>query len=92
MFLFCSSVDEIILSYVVTVLENLASEISMGPLEDVFDVEEFCEMLTAYFPEFSSIPHAVVSQWVFDLVDSIRKSNNKGMFMFYTMEIETMEH
>lgn len=63
--------DEIVLNYVVTVLENLATE--TGSLEDLFDVEEFCEMLSAYFPEFEKIPHAVVTEWIFELVDSLRK-------------------
>ncbi len=54
-----------------SVLESLAME--SGKLEDSFDVEEFCEMLTAYFPGFESIPHALVTQWIFDLVDNLRR-------------------
>lgn len=64
------------LSYVVTVLENLATERDED-LTDCFDVEEFCEMLTAYFPEFASIPQSVVSTWIFELVTSLKNSANK---------------
>nr|CAD7261559.1 unnamed protein product [Timema shepardi] len=50
-----SSIDEIVLSYVVSILEDLGSESSV---EEAFDVEGFCEMMAAYFPEFSTIHHA----------------------------------
>lgn len=62
-----------------TVLENLAAE--TGSMDDLFDVEEFCEMLSAYFPEFEQIPHTVVTEWIFELVDSLRKfkAEKKGM-------------
>ncbi|ODN03829.1 CUE domain-containing protein 2 [Orchesella cincta] len=75
---YLSTLDEIVLSYVVTVLENLAAE--NGSLEGLFDVEEFFEMLSAYFPEFEKIPHAVVNDWIFELVDSLRKfkADKKG--------------
>lgn len=66
-----STLDEIVLNYVVTVLENLACE--TGSLDDFFDVEEFYEMLSAYFPEFEKIPHTVVTEWIFELVESLRK-------------------
>nr|CAD7393732.1 unnamed protein product [Timema cristinae] len=49
------SIDEIVLSYVVSILEDLGSESSV---EEAFDVEGFCEMMAAYFPEFSTIHHA----------------------------------
>lgn len=65
------------LSYVVTVLESLATE--SGNLEESFDVDEFCEMLSAYFPEFSNIPHEQVSQWIFDLVASLKELAQKGL-------------
>ncbi|CAG7710412.1 unnamed protein product [Allacma fusca] len=71
-----SSLDEIVLSYVVTVLENLVTE-RFQDLSDLFDAEEFCEMLSAYFPEFSSIPQKVVSEWVFALVTSLKQPAKK---------------
>ncbi|CAG9861643.1 unnamed protein product [Phyllotreta striolata] len=53
-------IDEIVLSYVIAVLEDVGSD-------PVFDVEGFCEMMSAYFPEFESINHASVCQWMFEL-------------------------
>jgi len=73
-----STLDEIVLNYVATVLESLATE--SGKLEDSFDVEEFCEMLSAYFPGFESISHALVTQWICDLVDNLRKEAEKGQW------------
>ncbi|KAJ8916691.1 hypothetical protein NQ315_000336 [Exocentrus adspersus] len=55
-----SLIDEIVLSYVIAVLEDVGSD-------PVFDVEGFCEMMAAYFPEFESINHATVCQWMFEL-------------------------
>lgn len=69
--LYYSTLDEIVLNYIATVLESLAEE--SVDLRDTFDAEEFCEMLAAYFPGFESIPHSVVTQWICDLVASIRK-------------------
>ena len=78
-----STLDEIVLNYVATVLESLAME--SGKLEGSFDVEEFCEMLTAYFPGFESIPHALVTQWICDLVADLRKEAEKGNAKFYVL-------
>ena len=70
-----SYVDEIVLSYVVSILEELGSESSQ---EDVFDVESFSEMLTAYFPEFASIPHGAICDWMFELSAQLSK-RKQGM-------------
>lgn len=68
-----SSIDEIVLSYVVSILEDLGTETSV---EEAFDVEGFCEMMAAYFPEFSTIHHAAVCQWMFELEATL--SQKKG--------------
>ncbi|GIY18345.1 hypothetical protein CEXT_410731 [Caerostris extrusa] len=47
-----SSIDEIVLSYIIGALETLGSADSP---EDVFDVDEFTEMMTAYIPAFLNI-------------------------------------
>jgi len=65
-----SHIDEIVLSYVVSILEELGSE--WGE-EEIFDVESFSEMLTAYFPDFESIPHANICDWIFDLSAELSK-------------------
>jgi hypothetical protein len=74
-------IDDIVLSYVVAILEDVSSD-------PVFSVEgkpriergrtrflavvDFCEMMSAYFPEFESINHATVSQWIFELAAKLR--------------------
>ena len=67
------------LNYIVTVLENLAKDNSC--LEDSFDVEEFSEMLAAYIPGFDGITHSDVSNWIFDLVTTLRKESEKGKYL-----------
>lgn len=66
-----SFVDEIVLSYVVSILEELGSESGQ---EELFDVESFSEMLTAYFPEFISVPHVSICEWMFKLSAEISES------------------
>lgn len=75
---FDSHVDEIVLSYVVSSLEELGSE--WQGQEDLFDVEAFSEMLTAYFPEFATIPHSSICDWIFELAaqQSKSKKGNKN--------------
>ncbi|XP_066998956.1 CUE domain-containing protein 2-A [Anabrus simplex] len=70
-----SSIDEIVLSYVVSILEDLGTEDSV---QEAFDVEEFCEMMAAYFPEFSTIHHGAVCQWMFELEATLRQKKRKG--------------
>ncbi|KAL1117900.1 hypothetical protein AAG570_004213 [Ranatra chinensis] len=72
MFYFSSSIDEIVLSYVVSILEELGSETS-GDVQDAFDAEGFCEMMAAYFPEFSAISLPKVCQWMFELEATLRQ-------------------
>lgn len=60
-----SLVDEIVISYVVAVLEDVSTD-------PVFDVEGFCEMMSAYLPEFESLNHATVCQWIFELEAKLR--------------------
>jgi hypothetical protein len=73
--LFHSSIDEIVLSYVVSILEDLGTEAS---IEEAFDVEGFCEMMAAYFPEFSAIHHSAVCQWMFELEATLSQKKSKG--------------
>jgi hypothetical protein len=77
--LFCSSIDEIVLSYVVSILEDLGTEASV---EEAFDVEGFCEMMAAYFPEFSTIHHAAVCQWMFELEATLSQKKGKGEWAY----------
>ena len=47
-----STLDEVLLSYITGVLEDLGSQ---GSVEENFDVEDFVEMLEAYIPGFGEI-------------------------------------
>lgn len=47
-----STLDDVLLSYITGVLEDLGSQASV---EENFDVEVFVEMLEAYIPGFSNI-------------------------------------
>ena len=59
--------DDIVLSYVVGILEDLGED------EDGFDVEGFTEMLAAYIPEFSEIRPEQVCEWIFGLSAELTK-------------------
>nr|CAI5863502.1 unnamed protein product [Callosobruchus analis] len=63
-------IDEIVLSYVIAVLEDVGTE-------PVFDIEGFCEMMSAYFPDFESINHATVYQWMFELASKLQQSDSE---------------
>lgn len=53
-------VDEIVLSYVISILEEASQD-------DAFEVEDFIDMMSAYFPEFAQIPAATVCNWIIEL-------------------------
>uniref|UniRef100_A0A1B6DBI2 CUE domain-containing protein n=1 Tax=Clastoptera arizonana TaxID=38151 RepID=A0A1B6DBI2_9HEMI len=72
-----SFIDEIVLTYVVSILEELGGEIS-GEVEDAFDAEEFCEMMAAYLPEFSTISLPQVCHWMFELEAILRQAKENG--------------
>lgn len=63
-------IDDILLSYVVAILE---SDIA----EEGFDVAEFREMLSAYIPSFQHIRDAKISSWVRLLSSQVRKQPAK---------------
>ncbi|XP_050315736.1 CUE domain-containing protein 2 [Anthonomus grandis grandis] len=63
-------IDEIVLSYVIAFLEDVGSD-------SHFDVEGFCEMMEAYFPEFGAINHSIVCEWMFALEEKLSKTSNQ---------------
>ncbi|XP_037087186.1 CUE domain-containing protein 2-like [Pollicipes pollicipes] len=65
-------VDDIVLSYVVGILEDLGED------EDGFDVEGFTEMLGAYIPEFADIKPEQVCEWIFGLASELAKRREEG--------------
>uniref|UniRef100_A0A6B2EBM8 CUE domain-containing protein 2 n=1 Tax=Phlebotomus kandelakii TaxID=1109342 RepID=A0A6B2EBM8_9DIPT len=66
-----SVVDEIVLSYVISILE----EASQDPC---FDVEGFVEMMSAYISDFSRIDPGVICTWIFQLESQLSKLTAKG--------------
>ena len=60
------------LAYVVGILQDLTSNNSAWD-EESFDVDAFCEMLTAYMPQTSGILQAEISDWMFGLVQAQRE-------------------
>ncbi|XP_078000524.1 CUE domain-containing protein 2-A-like [Glandiceps talaboti] len=63
-------VDDIVLSYLVSVLEDLGCE-------DDFDVDEFTEMMEAYIPGFTEIQSACVCEWMFQLAVKLAGAREK---------------
>lgn len=47
-------------------------------LQDAFDVEGFCEMLSAYLPEFVNIDHGLVCEWIFQLSSLLSQKKFRG--------------
>ena len=67
-----SVVDEIVLSYVISILE----EASQDPC---FDIDGFIEMMGAYFAEFPSIDQGVICDWIYKLANELNDmENNQG--------------
>ncbi|XP_078055802.1 CUE domain-containing protein 2-A-like [Mustelus asterias] len=69
-----SVMDEVILSYITGVLEELGSPDSS---EDSFDVEMFAEMMAAYIPGFADISSVTICEMMFDLAARLIEARNK---------------
>ncbi|XP_013791789.1 CUE domain-containing protein 2-like [Limulus polyphemus] len=67
-------IDEIILSYVVSILQSLGNSDAVA---DAFDVDQFIEMMAAYIPAFSSINSAAICEWMFEFARKLA-SSGKG--------------
>ena len=65
-------IDDIILEYVVNIVEDVASS-SIDAGSDAFDVAEFCEMLSAYLPQTADIAPEKVADWMFELAAEMRE-------------------
>ncbi|XP_028975162.2 CUE domain-containing protein 2 [Esox lucius] len=63
-----SSLDDVLLSYITGVLEDLGSQDSV---EENFDVEVFAEMLEAYIPGFADIDSVKVCDMMFSLASKL---------------------
>ncbi|XP_030628755.1 CUE domain-containing protein 2 [Chanos chanos] len=74
-----STLDDVLLSYITGVLEDLGSQESV---EENFDVEVFVEMLEAYIPGFAEIDSVKVCEMMFSLASklaSARDTENSEM-------------
>ncbi|XP_013409507.1 CUE domain-containing protein 2 [Lingula anatina] len=69
-----SAVDDIVLNYIVSVLEDLGTE---GIDEEGFDIDEFCEMITAYLPGFEDVDSSKVCEWIFTLAKRLAEVQNE---------------
>ncbi|CAO1400785.1 unnamed protein product [Diamesa hyperborea] len=63
-----SVVDQIVLEYVVSILEEASQDES-------FDVEGFQEMMSAYIEDFAGITPAVICSWIFELESQLSQLN-----------------
>ncbi|KAG7462432.1 hypothetical protein MATL_G00184790 [Megalops atlanticus] len=68
-----STLDEVILSYITGVLEDLGSQDSV---EENFDVEVFVEMLEAHIPGFAEIDSVKVCEMMFSLASKLAIARN----------------
>ncbi|CAB3371749.1 Hypothetical predicted protein [Cloeon dipterum] len=83
-----SSIDEIVLSYVVSILEEVAEDFEDGSAtEDTFDVDAFCEMMTAHFPEFSRIEPGAVCTWIFDLANNLNRIKRSNSSRAHNLDV-----
>jgi len=53
----CSDVDDVVLQYMVSILEELGNSAAAA---DLFDVEQFTEMMEAYLPGFQAVDRFAV--------------------------------
>nr|XP_006014343.2 PREDICTED: CUE domain-containing protein 2-like [Latimeria chalumnae] len=74
-----SAVDEVVLSYIIGVLEDLGSPESV---EENFDMEAFVEMMEAYVPGFAEINSVKVCEMMFELSGRLSEARNKGEMCF----------
>jgi len=64
-------IDDIVLSYVVSILQDLTSGSYMD--EDSFDVDAFCETIFAYMPTTECITPEEFTEWMFSLAKDQRE-------------------
>lgn len=68
-----SDIDEIVLNYVLGILEDLGD--GNGSSEEM-DVDEFIEMMDAYIPGFASIDSVAVCDWMFALAHQLSQTSS----------------
>lgn len=79
-----SVVDEIVLQYIISILE----EASQDPC---FDIEDFVEMMGAYFSEFSSIDQGIICEWIYKLANELNEmEKNQGNHNSTTLSLNSL--
>lgn len=63
-----SAIDDIVLSYMISILEELGNS---SVEDEVFDVDQFTEMMEAYLPGFQDFNSIEVSEWMFELASQL---------------------
>lgn len=69
-------IDEIVLSYVVGIVESLF--IDDDASQDLFDVDQFSEMMAAYIPSFANINCKAITEWMLKLSASLDTKTKIG--------------
>ncbi|XP_005111139.1 zinc finger protein 2 isoform X2 [Aplysia californica] len=67
-----SNIDEIVLSYLLGIMEL----IGQGEVEDCFDLEDVMEMMAAYLPGFEIVDRSSVMEWMFSLSSQLAKGED----------------
>ncbi|XP_076370233.1 CUE domain-containing protein 2-like isoform X2 [Tachypleus tridentatus] len=70
-------IDEIVLSYVMSLLETLGN---VDEVDDAFDVDMFTEMMAAYIPAFSTIKSEAICEWMFELAREMTSTSTSKVF------------
>ncbi|XP_076059944.1 CUE domain-containing protein 2-A-like isoform X2 [Oratosquilla oratoria] len=66
-----SGIDEIVVSYVTGVIEEVVGG------DEEMDAAGMKDVMTAYVPDFEAVPETAVHSWVFDMVHKIQEEKNK---------------
>ena len=74
MLLLCRDIDDIVLSYVQGILDDVLEETDP---EQSFDSDSFMEMIVAYLPQLEGIEEAKVTDWMMNLVKSIQDTKKE---------------
>ena len=70
----CRDVDEIVLSYVLGIIEDLLEE---DDVEEAFDTDSFMEMIVAYLPQLEGVEEEKVMNWMMNLVKNIHQTKQE---------------
>uniref|UniRef100_A0A8C6ZNQ8 CUE domain containing 2 n=1 Tax=Nothoprocta perdicaria TaxID=30464 RepID=A0A8C6ZNQ8_NOTPE len=70
-----SAMDDVVFSYITSVLEELGSPDSS---EETFDMDTFVEMMEAYIPGFAEIHSGDICEMMFSLSERLGEARNEG--------------